>query len=215
MDESLTTEDQSHVSEERRGEERRTKRIDEGPQDEIENFDKFLDTQSFDTAITDEDTQQDDGNVPEVLRESDEQREALQEPEATSIEKKQPAGADGKISSRTRLKSEDAHSPLFPLLHSNTDCHFPLSSYVASYPFFTICAVAKPGLMNRVKDGIRTGRDAIVCFSSQLAKAMSEWKSTSKSLDGRSPLTRMKEQADQRAEQKRREAEEKRLEEKA
>ncbi len=125
--------------------------------------------------------------------------------------KRRPAGMDsGKISSHTR-----SHSPLLSL-HSNTDCHFPLSSSVAPYPLFTIHAVAKLGLMNRVKDGIRSGRDAIVCFSSQLAKAMSERKSTTpKSSDGQSPSTRMKTQADQQAEAKRKEALEKLAEERA
>ncbi len=160
----------------------------------------------------DTDTWQDDGHVS---RDSDEQREVLQEPEATSAGKKRPARADGTISSCTRSQSEDAHSPLFPLLHSNTDCHFPLSSSVASYPLFTIRAIAKPGLMNRVKDTIRLGKEAIACFSSQLAQAMSERKSHPKSSDGRSPSRKTKDAANQRRESKQKEAEEKIAEEKA
>ncbi len=117
-----------------------------------------------------------------------ESSESFQEWRGRMTERKRLAGMDsGKISSRTRSKAERSHSPLFSLLHSNTDCHFPLSSSVAPYPLFTICAVAKPGLMGRVKDGMQSGKDAIVCFSSQLVKfAMSERKSTPNlQMDGR------------------------------
>ncbi len=211
------TEDQSRVRGERERDEQQTERIDGGPQEEIENF---LDTQSLDdgAVVADEDAPQANGTAEEVSdvpQEEPQRSEVFQEQRGRTTEKKRLAGVDSsKISSCTRSKAERSHSPLVSLLHSNTDCHFPLSSSVAPYPLFTICAVAKPGLMNRVKDGIWSGRDAIVCFSSQLAKfAMSEWKSTPKSSDGQSPSSRTKTQADQQAEAKRKDALEKLAEE--
>ncbi len=172
-DESLTTEDQSHVRREKRGGEQQSERMDRGPQDEI---DKFLDQTSRDAVLDDDEDGlrnkgANDERVPEVpvSNEAEKQTEMFQEQRGRK--KKQSAEvADGsRITSRTR-----SHSPLLALLHSNTDSHFPLGSSVATYPLFTIQALTKPGIIERVKKGIRSGKEAVVCFSSQLAYAMSE-----------------------------------------
>ncbi len=200
----------------RERDEQQNGQTDGDPQEEIENF---LDDQSHDQAETDEAALQEEGmaECAEVPDMRVEETEVFQEQRGRTTEKKRPANdGSGKISSRTRSQAERSHSPLLSLLHSDTDCQFPLSSSVATYPLFTIHAIAKQGLISKVKGGIRSGRDAIVCFSSQLAKAMSERKSTTpKSSDGRSPSSRTKSQADQRAERLRAEAQDKMAEEKA
>ncbi len=212
-DESLMTEDQSRIRREKEGDEQQNERIDGGPHHEI---DKFLDEQSRDTVVLDDDAPQDDGmdvNVPEVLNEAEKQTErtkVFQEQRGRKPEKRWPARADsGKISSHTCSQSQRSCSPLLSLLHSNTDSHFPLGSSVAPYPSFTIRAVAKPGLMNIVKNGICSRTNAIVCFSSLVAQVISDQKSTTPK------SSKVKKQADQRAEAKRKEAAEKQAKEKA
>ncbi len=102
-----------------------------------------------DDALQNEGT---DESVPEVPKEAEKKTETFQEQRARKPKKKQAARTDGgKISSSTR-----SHSPLLSLLHANTDSHFPLSSSVATYPLFTIHAVAKPQLMNKVKNGMHS-----------------------------------------------------------
>ncbi len=109
-------------------------------------------------------------SASEVLNEAEKNAKSFQEQRGRKPKKKQAArGEGGEISLCTR-----SHSPLLYPLHVSTDSHFPLSSSVPTHPLFAIHSVAQPGLLKMFGNRIRSGKEAIVCFSSFIVQAMSD-----------------------------------------
>ncbi len=159
---------------------------------------KFLDKSSSDSIETDgeEDLQSVgmDESAPDVLKEAEMNVESFQEQRDRKPKKKQAARAEGgEISSCTR-----SHSPLLSPWHINTERHSPLSSSVLTHPMFAINSVAEPGLLKLFANRVHSGKEAVVCFSSFIAKAMSDRSKKSSGGEATTPSSKMKVEADRR-----------------
>ncbi len=122
----------------------------------------------------------------------EEAEKSTEEQQGRGPKKKQVVRAEGgTISSHTQSRS-----PLLSPLHVNTECHSPLSSSVLTHPIFAISSVAEPGSLELFVDRLHSGKAAIICFSSFIAKAMSD--QSKKSSTGRTPPSKMKMEADRK-----------------